>query len=117
MPILKRSKTLTAMARYVREEPLFYAVAAHNPYACPNEPDAMRLTLFQRDDCPLCDQSLAVLAAAGAPDFETVWIDGDAVLEQRYGARVPVLRDQERTRELDWPFDTGAVRAFLQADP
>lgn len=71
------------------------------------------LTLIQRDDCPLCDQALAVLAAARAPEFESVWIDGDAVLEARYGTRVPVLREEGSGRELDWPFDAVAVRAFL----
>ena len=72
------------------------------------------LILYQRDDCPLCDEALAVLAAARAPDFETVWIDDEADLEHRYGARVPVLRD-EGGRELDWPFDEEAVRGFLHA--
>ena len=75
----------------------------------------MPLVLYQRDDCPLCDQALAVLAAARAPDFETVWIDDDAALEQRYGARVPVLHVTDDGRELDWPFDAAAVRAFLHA--
>jgi len=73
----------------------------------------MRLILFQRDDCPLCDHALAVLAAARAPDFETVWIDDDELLETRYGARVPVLRNAEADRELDWPFDANALAAFL----
>ena len=72
------------------------------------------LALYQRDDCPLCDQALAVLAAARAPDFETVWIDDDAALESRYGARVPVLRDGAG-RELDWPFDPASVRRWLEA--
>lgn len=72
----------------------------------------MPLVLFQRDHCPLCDQALAVLAAARAPDFETRWIDDDAELETRYGSRVPVLRD-DGGRELDWPFDADGVRAFL----
>lgn len=75
----------------------------------------MHLTLYQRDDCPLCDQSLAVLAAARAPEFDSVWIDDDAELERRYGARVPVLCDRDGGRELDWPFDADAVRAFLHA--
>lgn len=75
----------------------------------------MTLTLFQRDDCPLCDHALAVLAAARAPDFETRWIDDDAALEARYGDRVPVLREGDG-RELDWPFDAAAVRAFLAQD-
>jgi hypothetical protein len=73
----------------------------------------MRLILFQRDDCPLCDQALAVLAAARAPEFDSVWIDDDAQLEQRYGARVPVLRDEDDGRELDWPFEPAALGAFL----
>jgi len=76
---------------------------------------APRLFLFQRDDCPLCDRALDVLAAARAPAFESVWIDDDPVLEERYGTRVPVLRDGARDAELGWPFDAEAVRAFLGA--
>ena len=77
----------------------------------------MRLILYQRDDCSLCDQALAVLARARAPDFESVWIDDDAELERIYGARVPVLRDEEGERELDWPFEPDAVRAFVRGEP
>ena len=73
-----------------------------------------RFTLFQRDHCPLCDQALQALATAGMPDFETVWIDDDAVLEACYGVRVPVLRDATTDRELGWPFDADAIRAFLE---
>ena len=73
-----------------------------------------RLTLYQRDDCHLCDLALEVLAAARAPEFDSVFIDGDEALEQRYGVRVPVLRDEAGGVELDWPFDVGRVRAFLR---
>lgn len=73
----------------------------------------MQLTLFQRDDCMLCDEAIALLANARAPDFESVWIDEDAGLEARYGMRVPVLRDNEAGRELDWPFDAAGLREFL----
>ncbi|MEO7324998.1 MAG: glutaredoxin family protein [Dokdonella sp.] len=73
----------------------------------------MRLVLYQRDDCPLCDHALAVLAAARAPEFASVWIDDDVELEARYGARVPVLRDEDSGRELDWPFEPGMLEAFL----
>ena len=71
------------------------------------------LTLFQRDDCHLCDLALAVLAQARAPEFESVFIDGSQALEERYGIRVPVLRDETRGVELDWPFDVDGVRSFL----
>ena len=73
----------------------------------------MHLKLYQRDDCPLCDHALAVLAAACAPDFETVWIDDDERLEAAYGERVPVLRDTDSGAELQWPFDAAAVRDFV----
>lgn len=75
----------------------------------------MALILFQRDHCHLCDQALAVMAEARAPDFESVFIEDAAELEARYGLRVPVLRDDERDIELDWPFDAAAVRALYQA--
>jgi hypothetical protein len=73
----------------------------------------MPLLLFQRDDCHLCDLALEVLAAARAPEFESVFIDDDAALEERYGERVPVLRDDADGRELAWPFDAAAVARFL----
>lgn len=72
----------------------------------------MALILYQRDHCHLCDQALAVLAAARAPEFESVFIDGDDALETRYGLRVPVLRDDARDAELAWPFDADRVHDF-----
>ena len=72
-----------------------------------------RYVLYQRDDCHLCDQALEVLAAARLPEPESVFIDDDDALEERYGARVPVLRDGVDGRELDWPFDLAQLRAWL----
>ena len=95
----------------------------------------MPLILYQRDDCHLCDLALDVLAQARVPEFESVFIDGDDVLEARYGIRVPVLhrsdpgeeldcqfsaervpvlRDAARDVELDWPFDADALHGFLR---
>ncbi len=73
----------------------------------------MSLILYQRDDCPLCDRAIALLAAAKTPDFSSVWIDDDAALERRYGGRVPVLHDASSARDLDWPFDVASIRQFL----
>ncbi|MBB3225805.1 glutaredoxin [Luteibacter sp. Sphag1AF] len=70
--------------------------------------------LYQRDDCHLCDQALALLAQARFPEFQSVWIDEDAALEHRYGVRVPVLRRSDG-EELDWPFDVQAICRFAQA--
>ena len=74
---------------------------------------AHRYLLFQRDDCHLCDLALEVLAEARAPDFGSVFIDDDPALEERYGVRVPVFRDEAAGRELDWPFTAEQVRAFF----
>jgi len=75
---------------------------------------SMRLILYQRDDCHLCDLALGVLAEAGTPDFDSVFIDERADLEARYGERVPVLREEVSGRELGWPFDATAVDDFLR---
>lgn len=72
----------------------------------------MPLVLYQRDDCHLCDLALAVLAEVRAPEFDSVFVDGDDALEARYGERVPVLR--RGGDELAWPFDAAAVSRFLR---
>lgn len=75
------------------------------------------LTLFQRDDCHLCDLALNVLAQARVPEFDSVFIDGDEALEAAYGERVPVLRDEAGGRELGWPFDAATLQGWLAAAP
>ena len=73
----------------------------------------MRLILYQRDDCHLCDLALAELAQAQVPDFDSVFVDDDTELEARYGERVPVLRDEETGGELAWPFDAAGIARFI----
>ncbi|MCL6618743.1 glutaredoxin family protein [Thermomonas hydrothermalis] len=73
----------------------------------------MGWVLYQRDHCHLCDQALAVLAEARVPEFDSVYIDGDAALQARYDLRVPVLQRADGA-ELDWPFDADMVRHFMQ---
>ena len=75
----------------------------------------MPLILYQRDDCHLCDLALEELANAHVPEFDSVFIDEDASLEARYGMRVPVLRDDAKGAELDWPFDTVRLQAWLSS--
>jgi hypothetical protein len=90
-------------------------------YASPQLPSLRRAThmtaliLYQRDDCHLCDLALEVLAQAHAPEFDSVFIDGDDALEARYGLRVPVLRDDARGVELEWPFDAPGLRCWLES--
>lgn len=74
----------------------------------------MGLTLFQRDNCHLCDLALDVLAQAKVPEFSSVFIDDEPDLEARYGLRVPVLHDAATGQELCWPFDADAVRRLCK---
>jgi Glutaredoxin-like domain (DUF836) len=110
MPILKRSKVLTAMGAILCRRARGPVPRRSSPFF---RDHALSLILYQRDDCHLCDLALAVLAAARVPEFESVFIDGEASLEQRYGARVPVLRDAARGVELDWPFGIETLQRWL----
>ena len=80
----------------------------------------VQLTLFQRDECHLCELAWEVLAMAGVSDFDSVFIDGDAALEREFGLRVPVLRVTRPTTsagpssvDIDWPFDVEQLRRAL----
>ena len=66
---------------------------------------------MQRDDCALCDKAWEILHQAGVSDFESVYIDGDMALEQRFGRLVPVLCWQQD--QLNWPFTAEQVKTWL----
>ena len=59
----------------------------------------IELILYTRNDCPLCHEMEAVIAAE-APKFDahvqSVEIDGDPDLEARFGIEVPVLFVNDR---------------------
>ena len=55
----------------------------------------MGLTLVSRTECELCERFLgeleALRARAPIPPVEVVDVDSDALLQRRWGLRVPVL--------------------------
>jgi thioredoxin reductase (NADPH) len=58
----------------------------------PRRPRA--LTLYLREWCSLCEQmerALQPLVAAGSIELRRVDVETDRDLEERYGARIPVL--------------------------
>ncbi|HQR02625.1 MAG TPA: glutaredoxin family protein [Rhodocyclaceae bacterium] len=75
----------------------------------------VRLTLYGRTYCHLCDDMLAALQSLhGEFDFEVTVLDVDAdpALEERYDERVPVLTAGEH--ELcHYHLDIPRVRAYL----
>lgn len=56
----------------------------------------LRLTLYTRTNCPLCDEALDALARArkefgGKLEFDVVDIEGDERLAKEYGELIPVV--------------------------
>ena len=75
----------------------------------------LRLTLYGRSYCHLCDEMLAALASLrGEFRFavDVVDVDSDAALEQRFGILVPVLM-HAGTELCHYHLDAGKVRAYL----
>jgi len=76
---------------------------------------SLRLTLYGRGYCHLCDEMHAALdAMRGEFGFavDVVDVDSDAVLEQRFGSLVPVLM-HAGTELCHYHLDAGKVRAYL----
>lgn len=82
----------------------------------PASANGKALILYGTSACHLCELAEALLAGLYAqgqvPAFEEVDISEDDDLFERYGERIPVLRDPTG-RELGWPFDAPAVLGWL----
>lgn len=78
--------------------------------------EPVRLTLYSRVWCHLCDDMLAglqILQACQPFDLSIVDVDSQPALEQRFGEFVPVLMHGER--ELcHYHLDTAAVTDYLR---
>ena len=74
----------------------------------------MALVLYHTDGCHLCEQALALLAAAALP-VTLQEIMANEQLLARYRERIPVLAAGEQ--ELDWPFDSAQLAQFIRRYP
>jgi hypothetical protein len=76
---------------------------------------ALKLTLYGRSYCHLCDEMLAALAPLRSEygfALEVIDIDGDPQLEQRFDTLVPVLM-HAGSELCHYHLDAGKVRAYL----
>ena len=83
--------------------------------ASENDVAKLRLTLYVRCYCHLCDEMLVALEPLRGEfgfDVDAVDVDSDAALEGRFGALVPVLVHAD-TELCHYHLDTGKVRAYL----
>lgn len=76
----------------------------------------MRLRVYGRRYCHLCDEMIIALRALQPElrfQFEVVDVDSDAALEERYGERVPVLIDAQDEEICHYWLDENALRKRL----
>lgn len=77
---------------------------------------AAAYTLFGTSACHLCELAEEMLVQLRREntrfDFAKVDISGADELFERYGLRIPVLRDPQG-RELGWPFTPQQLRVFV----
>ena len=69
------------------------------------------LTLYTTLGCHLCEHAETLLEAAGC-HFVSSDIAEDLTLLERYGTRIPVVRDSQGG-ELGWPFDGTMLSKFI----
>jgi len=77
----------------------------------------IQLIFYGSEGCHLCDQAYELLMPAMAQKRIMVTyrdILEDSSLEERYSLRIPVIQDAASEQELDWPFDTDELDAFLE---
>lgn len=75
----------------------------------------LRLTLYGRSYCHLCDDMFAALEPLRSEfgfALEVIDIDSDSALEQRFDTLVPVLMHAD-TELCHYRLDVGKVRAYL----
>jgi hypothetical protein len=77
----------------------------------------MRVRLYSRLRCGLCDEARAVILTVRGEvpfEFEEVLIDGDDTLERDYGIRIPVVVVDGR-EEFEIRVDGERLRALVSA--
>ncbi len=73
------------------------------------------LQLYTTAGCHLCElaeQMITGLGLGSVYTLELLEIGDDDQLVERYGIRIPVLRNSHG-QELNWPFDETAISEFL----
>lgn len=74
------------------------------------------LYFYITEDCELCEEAEQILVRTPLDTplpVDVVDISQSEALVQQYGERIPVLRMEPEGKELDWPFTSEDVIAFL----
>ncbi|MBU2955093.1 glutaredoxin family protein [Marinobacter sp. F3R08] len=77
----------------------------------------MELLFYTTSQCHLCELAESLLINTPLPQpipVDVVDIAQSEELVERYGTRIPVLRRNDTSAELDWPFTRDELLTFLQ---
>ncbi len=77
-----------------------------------------KLFLYHTLGCHLCELAKEQIEPLLVPcQLKLVEVDiaDDDSLMEKYGVRIPVIRLENHTLELGWPFDTAGAYEFLQS--
>ena len=81
-----------------------------------SNPLAQTLLLYSKSECPLCDQAMEVIHSVVDENVwrvETVDIETDPALMEKYGWYIPVVARADNANELRWPFTPGRVKKLI----
>ena len=76
----------------------------------------MAYVLYGTEACHLCELSQQVIVEVAADIPLEVYVEDIAESEQlvaSFGTRIPVLKDEQSGRELDWPFNYEELFVWL----
>lgn len=84
-----------------------------------SDPDPARVTVYTRENCHLCAEAIDTIerVAASLPRsvaVDTVDVDADPALRERYGERVPYVTVDGRP-QFKYRVDADELRAILRA--
>ncbi len=76
------------------------------------------IILYGTEYCHLCEQAEELVRELPKQLYlvEKVDISEDDQLMERYALRIPVVRVQNTTNDLGWPFDSLSLSEYLEAN-
>ncbi len=73
-----------------------------------------QFTFYTTDGCHLCEQAWQLVSMLDAAEsFDIVEIIHDSENVERYGIRIPVVKNQTTEAELSWPFEFADLIDFI----
>lgn len=77
----------------------------------------MQLILYTTSHCHLCEEAMSLLIEI-ATQYNIDWLSqeiaDDNTLLERYGLRIPVIKNNDTENEISWPFTTREIVDLIE---